>query len=153
MGKTDGDVSSTSTRSESSRDKAEDGRGRGRATADRGTTRRKRAPEVLRTATATAEQRFFADAYTQETLYPGLFLQGSPPEFVTYLTDENTGRPQHSYEFQTGPDYGNVDRVKWMGQGLHNPRQPEKKPEFRWSGVTRMVSNQGTLATLCYCRM
>ena len=79
---TDGDESSTSTRSESSGNKAEDGRGRGRATVDHGTNRRKRAPEVLRTATA-AEQRFFADAYTQETLYPGLFLQGSPPEFVT----------------------------------------------------------------------
>ena len=75
--------------------------------------------------------------------YPGLFLEGYPPDYVTFLTDEVTWRPQHFYEFQAGPDYGNVERVKWMGQGPHDPRLAKKKLEYRWGEVTRMVSNLG----------
>jgi hypothetical protein len=75
--------------------------------------------------TDAAQQRFFANVYMQDALYPGLFLEGDPPDYVTFLTDEVTGRSQHSYEFQSGPDYGNVDWVKWMGQGANDPRPVE----------------------------
>jgi hypothetical protein len=42
-----------------------------------------------------------------------------------------------------GPDYGNGKQVKWMGQEPHDPRPAEKKSEYRWDEVTRMVSNLG----------
>jgi hypothetical protein len=137
----DGNVSSASVGSESSQDKQE--QGRSQTEVDSSSNRRQQAPQLRRTATDAAPQRFFADAYTQDVLYPGLFLEGDPPDYVTFLTDEVTGRPQHSNEFQVGPDYGNVKLVKRMGQGPHDPRLAEKKSEYRWGELTCMVSNLG----------
>jgi hypothetical protein len=62
---------------------------------------------------------------------------------VQYLADEKTGKPQHTYALDRGQAYGGAEPCMWMGQGQHDSRTTDKKPELRWEGVLRRVHNLG----------
>jgi len=125
-----------------SRTPSESGRGRGRPRRRRNKgPRRTRAPPCQRPPKDEHVRRFLSDVFTQSSLYPGMYLNGNPPPHVQYLADEKTGEPQHTYALDRGQAYGGAEPCQWMGQGQHDSRPQDKKPELRWEGVSRMVQN------------
>ena len=105
--------------------------------------RAKRAPPCERKPTDQEIRDFMADARTQESLYPGLFTRGNPPQEVEYLPDEKTGLPQHSYVYDPLQRYGAAERVHWAGVGKKDKRPADEKPELRWGMVSKRAANLG----------
>lgn len=134
----------TGSVSEGTRTPSEGGRGpsRARRRKKRG-PRRKRAPVCQRPPKQEDVRRFLSDAFTQAALYPGMYQDGHPSPEVQYLADEETGKPQHTYALDKSQAYGGAEPCAWMGQGQHDSRTPDKKPELRWEGVSRRVRNLG----------
>jgi len=124
--------------SESSR-----GRERRRGSSKGNSPPRLRAPPCERKPSERAIRQFLSDAFTRDALYPGLSHGGSLPEYVRFLPDERTGRPQHSYESDTHRVYPGAEPCHWLGQGPSDTRPSDKEPELRWEGVQHRTHNLG----------
>jgi len=104
------------------------------------------APDASSSRPAPSKQRlrrFLEDPYTQNVLYAGQFLDGTPPENVVYLADDVTGRPQHSYVLDEAQPHVGAAVLNWIGQGPNDDRVRDAKPEQRWSRVRDQVTNLG----------
>ena len=131
--------------SELSEKGSESGRGREqrRGSGQGNSPRRLRAPPCERKPSERAIRQFLSDPFTKDALYPGLSRGGSLPDYVRYLPDEKTGKPQHSYECDSGRVHTGTEPCHWMGQGPSDTRASDKTPELRWEGVQHRVHNLG----------
>jgi hypothetical protein len=59
-------------------------------------------------------RRFVESSYTQNVLYPGQFMDGTPPDDFEYLADDVTGKPQHSYVLDEAHPHAGTERRDLM---------------------------------------
>jgi hypothetical protein len=70
-------------------------------------------------------------------------VDGVPLDTIEYLADDVTGKPQHSYVLDEAQPHVGAAVLNWIGQGPHDQRVKDEKPEQQWSRVRDQVTNLG----------